>query len=62
MIRIGGLFLLVAGWGIVLCALILLHGGALGAFVVTGLAVELFGMFLLARTFLPKPSSNRGRS
>ena len=60
-IRIGGFFLLLTGWGVVLCALWMLYGTALGAFVVTGLAVELCGMFLVGRTFLPKPSSSRER-
>jgi hypothetical protein len=58
-LRIGGLFLLLAGWGIVLCALMLLHGAALSAFVVAGCAVELLGMVLVVRTFLPQPARRR---
>lgn len=51
--RIGGFFLVLTGWAIVLCALMLLRHTALTAFTLTGLGVELFGMALVVRTFLP---------
>jgi len=48
--RLAGLFLLVAGWVIALCAVALLPAsGARPAFVLAGLATELFGLALLVR-------------
>ncbi len=47
--KIGGLLLLLSGWGIVVAALVLLHGGALDAFVVAGFAVEVLGLALFAK-------------
>jgi len=42
--------LLVAGWLLVLAALVVLPGAAARAtFIVTGLLVELFGLYLLVR-------------
>ncbi len=59
MIRIGGFFLLLKGWLVVLCALVTLRGRALGSFVVTGFAVEIFGLALVVRTFLPQQARRR---
>ena len=59
MIRAGGFFLLVTGWSVVLCALMILRGVALDSFVVTGLAVQLFGLALVVRTFLPQFARRR---
>ena len=47
--KLGGLLLLVSGWAIVVAALLLLHGGAVSAFVVAGFAVELLGLTLFAK-------------
>ena len=44
------LFLLVAGWFLVVAAIAMLRPGFLAAFVVAGIAVELLGLGLLART------------
>jgi hypothetical protein len=49
--KLAGLFLLVAGWVIAVCAVQLLHaGGARIAFVFAGVATELFGLALLVRS------------
>ena len=47
--KLGGLLLLVSGWAIVVAALLLLHGGAVSAFVVAGFAVEILGLTLFAK-------------
>ena len=47
--KLSGLLLLVSGWAIVVAALLLLHGGAVSAFVVAGFAVELLGLTLFAK-------------
>ena len=47
--RITGLLLALAGWVIVLFALVLLKSTAQELFVLSGLGVELFGMALLFR-------------
>jgi hypothetical protein len=48
--KLPGLMLLVAGWLLVLAALVVLPGAAARAtFIVTGLLVELFGLYLLVR-------------
>jgi hypothetical protein len=57
--KLGGFLLLLSGWGIVVAALALLHGGALSAFIVAGLAVEILGLALVARAQIPL-SENRG--
>ncbi len=51
--KLGGLLLLVSGWGIVVAALMLLHGGALSAFILAGLAVEILGLTLFAKSHIP---------
>lgn len=57
--KLGGLLLLVSGWGIVVAALLLLHGGALSAFILAGLAVEILGLTLFAKSHVPV-SEDRG--
>lgn len=53
MMKLGGFLLLLSGWGIVLAALFMLHGGAVSAFVFAGLAVEILGLVLVFRAHLP---------
>jgi len=48
-----GFLLLLSGWGIVVAALALLHGGAVPAFVSAGFAVEILGLVLVLRAHLP---------
>jgi len=51
--RLAGLFLLVAGWAIVVTAVALLPtAGARTGFVLAGLSVELFGLALAVRAHL----------
>ena len=51
--KLAGVLLLLAGWGIVLSALALLRSmPALTAFVVAGTAVEWLGLFLMFRSHL----------
>jgi len=48
--RLFGFLLLLAGWGIVVCALALLAAGTLGiAFVLAGIGVEIAGLVLVIR-------------
>jgi hypothetical protein len=56
--KLGGFFLLLSGWAIVVAALTLLHGGALSAFIVAGLAVEILGLVLFARSHIPASEDN----
>lgn len=56
--KLGGFFLLLSGWGIVVAALTILHGGALPAFVVAGLAVEILGLVLFAKSHIPAGEDN----
>ena len=52
--RLAGLLLLPAGWGLVIAALILLAAsGPRTAFVLAGFGVEILGMTLLIRTHIP---------
>ncbi len=63
-LRIAGLLLLVAGWVLVLSALVMLTAFTPRAmFVAAGLAVELLGMALAVRSYLaaPRPAGNGGR-
>jgi hypothetical protein len=55
--KLAGLFLLVAGWAIVVGAVALLPsaGGRVG-FVLAGIAVEFFGLALAARAHLVLPA------
>jgi len=50
--KLGGFLLLLSGWAIVVAALKLLHGGALSAFIVAGLAVEVLGLALVAKSHI----------
>jgi hypothetical protein len=50
--RILGLLLLLSGWLIVVAAVILLLANARAAFVAAGIAVELLGLGILARSHL----------
>lgn len=52
MMKIFSLFLLAAGWYLVLAAIAWLEPAFQPAFVIAGIAVELLGLFLLARTHL----------
>lgn len=47
--KVFSLFLLVAGWFLVVAAIAMLRPGFLAVFVVAGVAVELLGLGLLAR-------------
>jgi hypothetical protein len=51
--KLSGFLLLPSGWAIVVGALMMLHGGALSAFIVTGLAVEILGLALFAKSHIP---------
>ena len=57
--KLGGFLLLLSGWAIVVAALKLLHGGALSAFIVAGLAVEILGLALVAKSHI-LPSEDNG--
>jgi hypothetical protein len=54
-----GFLLLLSGWGIVLAAVAMLHGRAVSAFILAGVAVEILGFVLVARSHLPV-SEERG--
>ena len=56
--KLGGFFLLLSGWVIVVAALKLLHGGTLAAFIVAGLAVEILGLALVAKSHIPVSEDN----
>jgi hypothetical protein len=59
--KAAGFFLLLAGWGLVLAALGMLHAGvARTAFLAAGVAVELSGLTLAALAHR-RPSRERGR-
>ena len=52
--KLAGLLLLVAGWGIVLSAIALLRSLTLaGAFVAAGAGVELLGLALAVKSHIP---------
>ncbi len=54
-LRIAGILLMVAGWILMLAAIIMLNSlPARTAFSLAGLAVEILGLVLLARTHIPK--------
>jgi hypothetical protein len=59
-LRPAGFLLLVMGWLLVLSSIILLNrNGALAAFSLAGLAVEILGLVLVARSFIaPRPEHN----
>jgi hypothetical protein len=52
--RIAGFLLLVTGWLLVLCALVLLRlSPAMVAFISAGLLIEVFGLALAVRSHMP---------
>jgi len=53
--RVAGLLLLLAGWALVICAIVLLASlAARTGFVLAGIGVEILGFVLLARTYVPE--------
>jgi hypothetical protein len=59
--KIAGFLLLLAGWLLVLSALVLLaRGGAQGAFLLAGVAVEILGLALFFRAHLA-PGGEKSR-
>ena len=58
--KLAGILLLLAGWAIVISALVLLRSrSALTGFVLAGTAVELLGLFLLFRSHLHVSEEDR---
>jgi hypothetical protein len=58
--RLAGLLLLVAGWAIVLAAFLMLGAmAARAAFVAAGVAIELLGLGLLARSHVTPREAGR---
>ncbi len=55
--RILCLFLLAAGWFVVVTAIALLKPAFFSPFVVAGVGIQLLGLVLLARVHFPAPSS-----
>jgi hypothetical protein len=47
-----GLLLLIAGWGVALAALKMLHGTPVLIFILAGVAVEILGFVLVAKAHL----------
>jgi hypothetical protein len=59
--KIAGFFLLLAGWGLVLAAVILLRAAGPGvAFVLAGVGVEVLGLVLVVRAHLAQLKKERG--
>ena len=56
--KLGGFLLLLSGWAIVVAALALLHGGALSAFILAGVVVEILGLALFAKSHIPLSEDN----
>jgi hypothetical protein len=60
--KLAGFLLLLAGWGIVLVAVVLLPATSTrAAFVLAGLGVEAFGLTLVVRSHLGPRAEERGR-
>jgi len=58
--RLAGLLLLVAGWAIVLAAFLMLGAtGARAAFVAAGVAIEILGLGLTARSHVTPREAGR---
>ena len=58
--RVAGLLLLVAGWAIVLAAFVMLGAAApRAAFVAAGVAIEILGLGLVARSHVSPRESKR---
>jgi uncharacterized membrane-anchored protein len=54
-LRLAGILLMLSGWILMLSALVLLSSlPARTAFSLAGLAVEILGLVLLARTYIPR--------
>jgi hypothetical protein len=59
--KIAGFFLLLAGWGLVLAAVVLLRAAGPGvAFVLAGAGVEALGLVLVVRAHLAQLKKERG--
>ncbi len=59
--KAAGFLLLVAGWLLVVCALVLLKAGvARNAFTLAGLGVEILGLVLAVRAHLVPPEPRHG--
>jgi hypothetical protein len=59
--KFAGLLLLLAGWGIVLCAVALLRSALQrSGFVVVGLGIEILGLVLLLGSHRVLPEEERG--
>lgn len=59
--KFAGFFMLLAGWGLVLAAVVLLRGTGPGvAFVFAGIGVEALGVVLVARAHLAQLKKERG--
>jgi ABC-type transport system involved in cytochrome bd biosynthesis fused ATPase/permease subunit len=58
--KLGGFLLLLSGWLIVSAATGpgLLHGRAVGVFILAGLAVEILGFVLFAKSHIPVGEDN----
>jgi hypothetical protein len=56
--KLGGFLLLLSGWGIVVAAFALLHGGAASGFILAGFGVEIIGLALILRAHLPASEDN----
>lgn len=57
--KLGGLLLLLSGWGIVIAALLLLHGASVATFILAGFATELLGLIVVVRAHLSRDEENR---
>jgi len=58
--KLAGLLLLLAGWAIVLTAIVLLPAAsARAAFVLAGVGVEILGFGLTVRAHIPEPEETR---
>jgi len=53
-----GFLLLLSGWGIVLAALLMLHGNATYVFILLGVAVEILGFVFVVKSHLPTSQEN----
>jgi hypothetical protein len=53
-----GFLLLFSGWGIVLAALRMLHGTSTSVFILLGVAVEILGLVVVAKAYLPETGEN----
>lgn len=56
--KLVGFLLLLSGWGIVVAALSMLHGNKVSVFILCGVAVEILGFVLVARSHLPAREGN----